>query len=138
MDSFRMRMDFLFMDLQSSIIGLRVLCLGLKCNFYPKVAFMLNQTCVYVQLSLKRVFQPLKVETNEHLISLIMRTIYAWLKFFIPTYNNNWICRGIRTKNSLSMYIMGLKPKLRTRGRSRKVDIVKGTYVSKWRSQFWS
>ena len=63
MDSSRMRMDFLFMDLQSSIIGLRALCLGPN----PKVAFMLNQICVYVQLSSKCAFQPLKAETNGHL-----------------------------------------------------------------------
>ena len=56
------------MDLQSSIIGLRVLCLSPKRNFYPKVAFMLNQTHVYVQLSSKRAFQPLKAETNRHLL----------------------------------------------------------------------
>ena len=55
------------MDLQSSIIGLRVLCLGPKCNFYPKVAFMLNQICLYVQLSSKCAFQPLRAETNGHL-----------------------------------------------------------------------
>ena len=56
------------MDLQSSIIGLRILCLSPKRNFYPKVAFMLNQTRVYVQLSSKRAFQPLKAETNRHLL----------------------------------------------------------------------
>ena len=68
MDRFKTCMDFLFMDLQSSIIGLRVLCLGPKLNFYPKVAFMLNQTCVYVQLSSKRAFQLLKAETNGHYV----------------------------------------------------------------------
>ena len=56
------------MDLQSSIIGFRVLCLSPKRNFYPKVAFMLNQMRVYVQLSSKRAFQPLKAETNRHLL----------------------------------------------------------------------
>ena len=40
-------------------------------------------------------------------------------------------CSGIEPKNSLSMYIMGLGPKLRIRGRPRMVDIVKGAYVSK-------
>ena len=39
-------------------------------------------------------------------------------------------CRGIRPRNSF-MYIMSLGPKPRTRGRPRKVEIVKGAYVSK-------
>ena len=40
-------------------------------------------------------------------------------------------CRGIGPKNSLSMYIMGLRPKPRTRGSLRRVGIVKGAYVDK-------
>ena len=40
-------------------------------------------------------------------------------------------CRGIGPKNSLSMHIIGLGPKLRTIGRPRRVGIVKEAYVSK-------
>ena len=55
--------------------------------------------------------------------------------FFLPEEPKRRIsrgyCRGIGPKNSLSMHIIGLGPKLRTIGRPRRVGIVKEAYVSK-------
>ena len=55
--------------------------------------------------------------------------------FFLPKEPERRIsrgnCRSIGPRNSLSKHIMGLGPKPRTRGRPRRVDIVKGAYVSK-------
>ena len=62
-------------------------------------------------------------------------TVVTSKSFFLPKELERRIlrgyCRAIGPKNSLSMYIMGLRPKPRTRGSLRRVGIVKGGYVGK-------
>ena len=55
--------------------------------------------------------------------------------FFLPEELERRILkgyyRGIGPRSSLSIYIMGLRPKPRTRGRPRRVNTVKGAHISK-------
>ena len=57
------------------------LCLCPKRNFYIKVAFLLHQMHIFFQLLDKRVFQPLKAETNGHFILFVTTTLIVGIHF---------------------------------------------------------
>ena len=67
----------------------------------------------------------------------IMEYHYIFVKFPKIPFKKRY-CRVIGPRSSLSMYIMGLRPKPKTRRHLRRVNIIKRVRVSRGRGQFWS
>lgn len=82
-----------------------------------------------VSWAAKKVSSQVEVGCKEHRATTVTSKS-SFLPEELERRISKGYCRGIGPKSSLSMYIMGLRPKQRTRGRPRRVNAVKGARIS--------
>ena len=95
------------------------------------------QSTKSVPRAVKKASSQAKVGCKEH-----KATTVTSKSSFIPKEPERRIsrgyCRSIGSRSSLSMYIMGLRPKPKIGRRLRRVNIIKRVCISRGRGQFWS